>query len=154
MVFETHSWKYPLAVSAEVAAEELKKIADENGGQLEPRMLVDASRAEDAPLHSLFEWDDTVAAEKYRETQARFIIRNIVVKTEEAPPVRMMVHAGNPGYVQTKTALRDVDMHAALMRQAINDIQAFKAKYRGLRELDEVLREMDKAELAYIEKEA
>ena len=148
MVYE---WKVPMKIPAEIAAQELLRIEKEKGGKVLPEDVVEASRDENAPLHSLFEWDDTVAAEKYRQTQARYIIRNVTAKIEDAPPVRLMVATGNPGYVNTKTAMDNVDMHAMLMRQAINDIQAFKAKYRGLRELDAVLREMDDVELQYVE---
>jgi hypothetical protein len=37
--------------------------------------IVDAARPDDAPLHRYFEWDDGVAAERYRETQARHMAR-------------------------------------------------------------------------------
>lgn len=47
----------------------------EQYGQLTPANVVEAARAEDHPLHSRFEWDNDVAAEKYRLNQARQLIR-------------------------------------------------------------------------------
>lgn len=44
-------------------------------GQLTPANVVEAARAEDHPLHHRFEWDDSAAAEKYRLSQARQLIR-------------------------------------------------------------------------------
>lgn len=44
-------------------------------GTLTPANVVDAARDENHPLHHRFEWDDTVAAEKYRLVQARQLIR-------------------------------------------------------------------------------
>jgi hypothetical protein len=44
-------------------------------GQLTPANVVAAASAADHPLHSRFEWDDTVAASQYRLVQARELIR-------------------------------------------------------------------------------
>ena len=38
-------------------------------GRLSPLDLVEASRPEDAPLHNEFEWNDTIAAQKWRKGQ-------------------------------------------------------------------------------------
>ncbi len=42
-----------------------------------PATLVSRARAEDSPLHELFEWDDTAAAEKYRKKQAQKICQSV-----------------------------------------------------------------------------
>lgn len=62
----------------------------EAAGNLSAKSLLDASRPEDAPLHSEFEWNDSIAAEKFREGQARNIINHLVVRLDEKPdtPVR------------------------------------------------------------------
>ena len=56
-------------------------------------MVLDAARAEDSPLHGLFVWDDTEAAEKYRIIQARGFLRAVVRIIPSAPqgPVRASV---------------------------------------------------------------
>jgi hypothetical protein len=61
-------------------AAELNRMAKKNGGKITPRMVVDAARDEDSPLHSYFEWDDAIAAEKYREMQARTLLRSVDLK--------------------------------------------------------------------------
>lgn len=66
----------PAGVSAEIAMNELSKI--ENTVGLTPANVVDASRPEDAPLHKFFLWDDSAAAEKYRQHQAQGLIRAVV----------------------------------------------------------------------------
>jgi hypothetical protein len=58
---------------------ELLAIRDANGRLTAP-LVVEAARPEDAPLHSQFEWDDGVAAEKYRLTQARHLITSVKVR--------------------------------------------------------------------------
>ena len=56
-----------------------------------PKNLVEANRDESAPLHNEFEWNDTKAAEKYRETQAGYIIRNICVVRKRRETARQSV---------------------------------------------------------------
>ncbi len=42
-----------------------------------PATMVARARAEDNPMHELFDWDDTSAAEKYRKKQAQRISQSI-----------------------------------------------------------------------------
>lgn len=58
-----------------------------------PVMVLDAARREDSPLHGLFVWDDTEAAEKYRLIQAKGFLRAVVRVLPSAPqgPVRASV---------------------------------------------------------------
>lgn len=64
-------------VSAEVAGPICQRLHDSN--QLTPHNLVEAARPVDSPMHDEFIWDDSVAAEKYREEQARMVIKSIVL---------------------------------------------------------------------------
>jgi hypothetical protein len=105
--------------------------------------VVNESRSETAVLHSLFEWDDAVAAEKYRVVQARYIIRNVTVQEDEMPMTRQFVHAGGNGYVKIGTALQNVDMTKALLAQAKADMNAFVAKYRTLEQVASVVSTME-----------
>jgi hypothetical protein len=43
-----------------------------------PREIVDAARPPQSPLHSRFTWDDSEAAERWRETEARHLVAHIV----------------------------------------------------------------------------
>lgn len=133
-------------VSAAVAAEVMDRLAEEE--RLNPAELVEESRPEDAPLHSEFEWDDSVAAEKYRETQAGELIRHLVVRIEandQEYPTRQyfMVQPEAKIYEPIQVILKDEDKTAMLLDQAKRELQAFKAKYAGLKELAEVIRAID-----------
>ena len=66
----------PTGISAETAINELSKIESTIG--LTPANVVDVSRPENAPLHRVFLWDDSAAAEKYRQHQAQGLIRAVV----------------------------------------------------------------------------
>lgn len=48
-------------------------------GRLTPELVVKDATDPDHPLHQEFEWDDRVAAGKYRRVQARELIRSVRV---------------------------------------------------------------------------
>lgn len=72
---------------------ELKRIYKANeDGKLMPEEVVEAARHPDSPLHSKFEWDDSVAAENYRLNQARTLIVRFKVQIDKAlPPQRVFI---------------------------------------------------------------
>lgn len=49
---------------------------EERFGIVTPKMVVDLAKDPNHPLHSQFEWRDDVAAQRFREEQARELIRN------------------------------------------------------------------------------
>ena len=136
-------------VSAAVAAEVMDKLAAEE--RLNPTELVEESRPEDAPLHSEFEWDDSIAAEKWRKEQAGALIRHLVVRVEANNteyPTRQyfMVQQEANTYEPIHVILKDEDKTAMLLDQAKRELQAFKAKYAGLKELAKVFEAIDTIE--------
>lgn len=72
-----------IGIPAQTAGEELDRIRRRDG-HIAPRVVVDEARPEDAPLHPAFEWRDEVAAENWREHEARQLVRQVRVIT---PPV-------------------------------------------------------------------
>lgn len=108
-------------------------------GRLTAKDLLEASRPADAPLHNEFEWDDSVAAEKFRESQAGGIIRSLVVEmVPEKPPVRKfcrVTQAPETGYTKIETVLTRDDLRKSLLIQAQKDFESYKAKYDSLSEL-------------------
>lgn len=115
----------------------------EKAGNLSAKSLLDASRPEDAPLHSEFEWNDVVAAEKYREDQARCIIRHLVVRLDEKPdePVRgffSVASTGRRSYTRVNAIFKSPDLRKDLVKQALDELDAFKRKYGTLTELSAV----------------
>ena len=114
----------------------------EERGELTAKNLVNVSRPEEAPLHPEFEWDDIVAAEKYRESQARYIIRSIQIVREdygkeEKAFVNLRVEC--PEYTSVRKALAIPDERDLLMKAARREMMAFVAKYGRMEELDTVV---------------
>ena len=136
---------------AQVAGEVCAALENSSVG-LSPKTLLDASRDLNAPLHNEFEWDDSVAAEHYRESQAGAIIRNIYVvkaeSNEESPKLRAFVNAKSntrPGtYHNVHAALEDEDMKAQLLESAKRECNSFVFKYNTLVEMSDVIAEMRK----------
>lgn len=138
-------------VSAQIAGEVCADL--ERNGNLTPRALVDVSRPEDAPLHDAFEWDDAVAAERYRETQAGYIIRSVeVVVQENKEPVRAFVSVTTGKEARPYSSIEHVlvrsDSRALLLEQARMELQTFKRKYQQLTELAGVFAAIDLLEVA------
>lgn len=147
MVFQ---WKPLACVKADpqAAGEQMKRL--EETGHLTPKNLLDANREVGSPLHDDFEWDDNVAAEKYREDQAAYFIRQITVVEErpskESVPVRAFVNIkvnDTRSYLSISRVLSDNELRANLLLKAKADMQVFKMKYESLEELSDVFRAMD-----------
>lgn len=125
-------------VSAQIAGEVCEVL--EKNGELNAQNLVDVSRPEDAPLHDEFEWDDSIAAEMYRKTQAGAIIRHLAIETETVTPVRAYfpIEVKSNKYEHIETIIRHEDKYAVLLKQALRELEAFQRKYQMLSELQEL----------------
>lgn len=141
-----YKWKFQelYPVDPQVAGEELDRIFREKGG-LHPAEIVNESRDESAPLHPCFEWNDETAAEKYRETQARDLVRAIVTIPEAGASrseVRAFVHVQNT-YQPMAVVISDADKMADLLNSALKELSAFRCKYSHLEELATVFDAID-----------
>lgn len=132
----------------EVAGKVFQQLRESEAG-LTPRSLVEASRDEAAPLHNEFEWDDSVAAEKYREEQARCMIRHLIIERTDIQEVRTakdraFVFTGrkDAGYVPLAEALVNKEWRTNLMKAARRDMNYFVSKYERLEELADVIEPM------------
>ena len=145
-----YKWKTPFfKTDAEVAGKVCKELEETVG--LTSKTLLDASRPEDAPLHDEFEWRDDVAAEKYRESQAKLIIRNIVIVEEEPDhptETRAFVtltesKKENNNYHDVVKVMQDGEKRNALFRIAMRELLSFKQKYADLEEFAKVIEAID-----------
>ena len=143
---------------AQAVADEIYSIGD-NPTKAE---IVDKARDESTELHSLFEWRDDVAAEKWREEQAGTIMRHLKVvfvhDEREKPeseivfknavitdePFRMFF--GDPqkksGFVSVMKVMSDQETYNALLQRAKDEMAAFERKYCILKELQPLFEAM------------
>lgn len=119
-----------------------QKVADEIGsGQITPQEVLEKARDVNSELHKCFEWDDSIAAEKYRLQQARSIIINLVYapKKEEEQLVRCFSLTSKVStYQPTQQFLVQEDEYQTLLKRALAELEAFKRKYHTLTELESV----------------
>lgn len=126
-------------IDAQKVADEIMSIGD----SATPKEIVDRARDEASELHKCFEWDDTVAAEKWRIQQARQVTYFLVIKEEEKPKdrpeIRFFVMPKNgEGYKKTEYIVKIDLEYENLLKKAWAELRAFKQRYSILKELQEI----------------
>lgn len=121
----------------------LQAIYDERG-ELTPALVVDVARDDRHPLHTRFEWNNTMAAEKYRRGQAHELIRSvrltyISTKTNEPITIRAF-HAvkksdtNQYAYEPMQIIMQDPMVMRLLLTEMRRDWEAFKRRYEEFEE--------------------
>lgn len=156
------------SVDAEVVGVELERIQRENGVTT-PKAVVEAGRPDDAPLHPVFEWRDEVAAESYREWQARKLIKNVtVVRVENGKDVQVPVYVHVPasapqesegaaaemptqrGYQPVSVVVQRPDMYALALSELTRKFTAAKESMESLKRAAEQSPETDQERMTRI----
>ena len=148
----TYQWKAGtrFAVRAAAAGAAIEQIRRRNGGQVTPAAVVDAARDPAHPLHPAFVWDDTEAAERYRQHQARVLVNSIrVVVTgggveRRTAYVSVQVREGGRAYLPTSVALSDEEYRAQALAEALASLRGWRERYRHLTELADVFAAIDR----------
>lgn len=115
------------------------------------QQILDTARDERTELHKCFEWNDGIAAEKYRLHQAKTIMGNLVIVREdvgekpEKTKIRVIVHDESTvkHYKPMSLVVRKEDEYEMLLAKALEELHRFKEKYSMLSELDEILALID-----------
>ena len=128
---------------------ELDRIAKAGGGVLQPAAVVEAARPKNSPLHSRFEWDDGAAADQYRLWQARKLIAItvcVIGKSQEEERVWISLKLDQTeagGYRSMVSVLTAPELREELLKDALEDMEIFRVKYRHLKELADVFAAVD-----------
>lgn len=140
--------------------DELAAILTERGS-LTPQFVLEKARDEGSALHSCFTWDDSEAAEKWRQTEARRLIVRVKVEVQARPselPIRVRAYTSlmsdrlsGGGYHSTVTVMSDAGLRAELLRTALAELQALQRKYRHLSELSMVMQEIDRVAAQHVD---
>ena len=112
--------------------------------------MLENSRQKTALLHKCFEWNDSLAAEKYRKAKRERLSEillwlTLVNQKIKLPLERLSTLQKNEQkcFVSVKTALQDLEMRDEVLRNAISELSAFKQKYQNLKQLSKVLSAID-----------
>lgn len=125
---------------ANLVANEILEIGD----NVSPKDVLEKAKQEDTELHKCFEWDDGIAAEKYRLSQAGGILRTLVIKREETescmkPEIRRFYKTkGNEGYKPSEIVFRKQDEYEALVQRCRTELLYVKSKFSNVSEYQEV----------------
>jgi len=135
-------------ITAQVAGEELDRIYQKHG-IVNSMLVLDESRNEGAVLHGEFEWDDAIAAEQFRLSQASGIIRAVVTvagtNEDNTPLIIRAYESVDVNNYQPLHVIASNDRYMAeLLRQAMADANAFQKKYKDLNQFVAVFAEMNK----------
>jgi hypothetical protein len=141
---------------AQTVGERLERLRADGGGELTPETVVADAWDPASPLHPLFEWNETEAAHQYRLSQARGIIRAVVVRyraTPEGGPRSIVAFVNikegdRRYYTATAVAMSDPERRGIVLRQAWEDFQALRRRYANLAEFATLFAAIDEIEAA------
>ena len=133
-----------------VAAEVQRLLAGHDG--ITPELLLNTARHKRSPLHGLFDWDDSVAAEKWRTHQARKLARAIHVIPEdvERPEPRPILIRTEKVYRAVDTVVARDDWYISAMRHLQAKVEQAERAVRQLRDAAEQRHPDDVERLARI----
>ena len=135
-------WKIDLfCANAEKCYQEILSI----GETATPKQILDFARDPGTELHKCFEWDDSIAAEKYRLQQARTVVCHLVYveETQQEPQRIRLIQKTSEGYSPVQLIVRNKTEYESLLSRAMAELRAFKQRYHALSELEEILALID-----------
>jgi hypothetical protein len=142
-------------VGGDTLRDHLQAIYDTHG-KLTPAIVVAEASDPAHPLHGKFEWDDSVAGQRYREQQAGGLIRKVRIVVREATETEpehtvrgfhsTLDEDHKPVYRPLEEIASNPLAREMLLREMRRDIIALKRRYEGVSEfLGMVHEELGKA---------
>lgn len=139
-------------IDAEKAGKELSAIEFENNG-LTAEAVVERARSQNSSLHDHFEWNDALAAEEHRLSQARDLIGAITVHVVKQPaaaptPIRAFVNVVEQDtrhYISTTRAMSDDELRQQVLAKAWADLEAWQKRYAELTDFAAIFTAIDQA---------
>lgn len=128
----------------EIVYKEIQTLGD----SYTPDDIVNLAKNPQTELHKCFEWDDTIAAEKWRKHTARLICCSlqVVVEKKNAEPTMCRLIQNDKtdkAYKPVVFTVRNDDEYGRLLKQAKLELAAFKQRYKKIVELEQVIDEID-----------
>jgi len=136
------------ATKAQVYGERLLQLTEQAAAEdrlLSPHEVVEDARSPESPLHSHFEWDDSIAAESHRCWQARQLIRDIVFIIDEndrpKQEINALFHVEIPnadgskreGYVSYEQVSNSESLRWQVITKARGELLDWRNRYDALR---------------------
>lgn len=138
------AWSYNLfKANAEKVYSDINQIEEKT-----PQNLVDyAEEHPDCELYKCFTWDDRKAANEYRKSEARQVLRLLVYTEdteEDEEPIQIRVLQNvEQEYKPVKLIVKNNDEYKSLLKRAKAELAAFRLRYKQIAELETVLDAID-----------
>jgi len=145
-------------MDADLVYNEVRDLKDEFD-EIVPEDVVKRARPKRSPMHKLFEWDDSIAGEKYREEQARYVLRVCRVqyadkqgkpKTVRAFPVveTRKDESRRNVFVPIEDITHDYDRQDEILNRALHSLVDWRRKWREVTDWVEANRATEYVDMA------
>lgn len=143
---------------AQIIGRELVALKKNHAEGLTNKVVLDAARPKNAPMHGYFTWDDRAAAESYRLQQAHYLLSNLkVVYLNEDTGKEYDVRAfwnvrraedegeGEIGrtFVPIVEVMTDSELRKAAIARFLAEIASLRDRYAIYQELADVFKAID-----------
>lgn len=140
-----------------VIVKELKTI-ERDVGIITPQAVVARASNKSNPLHKYFTWNDSIAARKHREWEARMLIRSVSVTFIDSGGKEQAVRAfvnlkpdeesdenelGSSGYLSFESIKGNTNYENQVLRYAHNQLLGWKRRFGHFKEFLEVDRAIE-----------
>ena len=140
-----YSWKnVGFKADAQLVGEELEKL-ELTGEITAEEVLRYAKNNPESETYKCFEWDDSVAGEKYRRFQASMVLTSISVKIKEEPVKTQRVYFSvktssddTRKFKNIKEVLKNDDEYQQVVDKAKKEFLSCKEKYEEIVERDDL----------------
>lgn len=141
-----------------VVVKALRSI-EKSSGVLTPELVVSEAESEASPLHKYFTWDDTEAAVRFRQEQARKLIQsvNVVFLDERGKEqsCRAFVNVkpdedetddviGSQGYISVARSAKSGSYQLQVLEYAKTQLKLWRSKFGSYQQFYEVAQAIDK----------
>jgi hypothetical protein len=144
-------------LTVEQAVEYGKRIdwlVSKQGGSITSKEVLEDAKKTTSPLHGYFEWDDSVAAEKYRISQAGYLLRSIEVVITRPDGTEMQVRqyysiknetdeGTEQKYYTLGSVLNDAEKRKQVVATAYSEVKNWRERYGQYSEFDNIFGEID-----------
>lgn len=126
---------------ADKVGEELERI--ESKGDLTREAVLEYAKNKKSELNKCFEWDDSIAGEKYRLQQASYVLASISIIVNEEPrkATRMYVNVKKEDkkiYKNIVSVLENDEEYQQLLDKAEREFISYKESYEELIKLKDL----------------
>ena len=139
-------------LTVEQAVEYGKRIdwlASKQSGSITPKEVLADAMNKTSPLHGYFEWDNSIAAEKWRVSQANYLLRSIEVVVTRSDGTEMQVRqyysiteqtedGREQSYYMLGVVLNDADKRAAVIADAFREVENWRLRYEQYSEFENI----------------